>query len=242
MCIRDSVCSALRANNEVLWSRTEDLTGWTERNSGVPGVQLYVDDSGFLGCPHPAVLVRAEISGAPSQVHGCLYTVAPGGFDRTVRTVNDQVDVQTVQFDPPLMSIREACVARCAVSLSDGTVMHSLTSVEFPGFDFLAGATPLLIHAGGFVMTELRPGETLVSLLLAMDPQGMIPSWLVSLGLSKLGKYMGRLKRHVESARDVDNLSLIHISEPTRLLSISYAVFCLKKKKKTTRNHTTTYM
>eukprot|EP00658_Telonema_sp_P-2_P034054 TRINITY_DN2489_c0_g1_i5.p1 TRINITY_DN2489_c0_g1~~TRINITY_DN2489_c0_g1_i5.p1 ORF type:complete len:117 (-),score=38.99 TRINITY_DN2489_c0_g1_i5:104-454(-) len=27
-------------------------------------------------------------------------------------------------------------------------------------------------------------------------------------------------------------LSLIHISEPTRLLSISYAVFCLKKKKK----------
>eukprot|EP00658_Telonema_sp_P-2_P079708 TRINITY_DN7777_c0_g1_i8.p1 TRINITY_DN7777_c0_g1~~TRINITY_DN7777_c0_g1_i8.p1 ORF type:complete len:487 (+),score=92.06 TRINITY_DN7777_c0_g1_i8:212-1672(+) len=30
------------------------------------------------------------------------------------------------------------------------------------------------------------------------------------------------------------NLSLIHISEPTRLLSISYAVFCLKKKKKKT--------
>eukprot|EP00658_Telonema_sp_P-2_P043903 TRINITY_DN3177_c0_g1_i2.p1 TRINITY_DN3177_c0_g1~~TRINITY_DN3177_c0_g1_i2.p1 ORF type:complete len:698 (-),score=204.42 TRINITY_DN3177_c0_g1_i2:25-2118(-) len=31
-------------------------------------------------------------------------------------------------------------------------------------------------------------------------------------------------------------LSLIHISEPTRLLSISYAVFCLKKKKKITNN------
>src|SRR5674536_276730 len=29
----------------------------------------------------------------------------------------------------------------------------------------------------------------------------------------------------------VRSLSLIHISEPTRLLSISYAVFCLKKKK-----------
>ena len=29
-------------------------------------------------------------------------------------------------------------------------------------------------------------------------------------------------------------LSLIHISEPTRLLSISYAVFCLKKKNKNT--------
>ena len=30
-----------------------------------------------------------------------------------------------------------------------------------------------------------------------------------------------------------NNLSLIHISEPTRLGMISYAVFCLKKKKKT---------
>eukprot|EP00658_Telonema_sp_P-2_P027697 TRINITY_DN21347_c0_g1_i1.p1 TRINITY_DN21347_c0_g1~~TRINITY_DN21347_c0_g1_i1.p1 ORF type:complete len:208 (+),score=56.64 TRINITY_DN21347_c0_g1_i1:218-841(+) len=32
-------------------------------------------------------------------------------------------------------------------------------------------------------------------------------------------------------ARAKQLLSLIHISEPTRLLSISYAVFCLKKKK-----------
>src|SRR5665648_1206538 len=31
-------------------------------------------------------------------------------------------------------------------------------------------------------------------------------------------------------------LSLIHISEPTRLGMISYAVFCLKKKKKTHSN------
>eukprot|EP00658_Telonema_sp_P-2_P022359 TRINITY_DN18936_c0_g1_i19.p1 TRINITY_DN18936_c0_g1~~TRINITY_DN18936_c0_g1_i19.p1 ORF type:complete len:347 (+),score=111.51 TRINITY_DN18936_c0_g1_i19:40-1080(+) len=36
------------------------------------------------------------------------------------------------------------------------------------------------------------------------------------------------------------NLSLIHISEPTRLLSISYAVFCLKKKKKTYRQYNRT--
>jgi len=31
-------------------------------------------------------------------------------------------------------------------------------------------------------------------------------------------------------------LSLIHISEPTRLRRISYAVFCLKKKTNTTKN------
>ena len=34
-------------------------------------------------------------------------------------------------------------------------------------------------------------------------------------------------------ADTVDALSLIHISEPTRPLYISYAVFCLKKKKDT---------
>src|SRR5450759_4490490 len=33
-------------------------------------------------------------------------------------------------------------------------------------------------------------------------------------------------------AKPAYNLSLIHISEPTRLGMISYAVFCLKKKKK----------
>src|SRR5450759_5988989 len=36
---------------------------------------------------------------------------------------------------------------------------------------------------------------------------------------------------HETSNSTVYNLSLIHISEPTRLGMISYAVFCLKKKK-----------
>src|SRR5678816_4735175 len=40
------------------------------------------------------------------------------------------------------------------------------------------------------------------------------------------------------TSRTAYGLSLIHISEPTRLLSISYAVFCLKKKKK---RHNTQY-
>src|SRR5660397_271309 len=36
-------------------------------------------------------------------------------------------------------------------------------------------------------------------------------------------------------------LSLIHISEPTRLRRISYAVFCLKKKKKKKRTSQTNH-
>eukprot|EP00658_Telonema_sp_P-2_P013781 TRINITY_DN15227_c0_g1_i1.p1 TRINITY_DN15227_c0_g1~~TRINITY_DN15227_c0_g1_i1.p1 ORF type:complete len:154 (+),score=36.08 TRINITY_DN15227_c0_g1_i1:232-693(+) len=62
-------------------------------------------------------------------------------------------------------------------------------------------------------------------------------------GVSKgsMEKAMGRAYKKFNQL-DVDGsgllegaelLSLIHISEPTRLLSISYAVFCLKKKKKT---------
>ena len=38
---------------------------------------------------------------------------------------------------------------------------------------------------------------------------------------------------------DVGTLSLIHISEPTRQAEISYAVFCLKKKKKKEKNKKT---
>ena len=38
----------------------------------------------------------------------------------------------------------------------------------------------------------------------------------------------------------VTQLSLIHISEPTRLGMISYAVFCLKKKKKYTNSNSCT--
>ena len=40
----------------------------------------------------------------------------------------------------------------------------------------------------------------------------------------------GHALRSGEMPHEVIELSLIHISEPTRLLSISYAVFCLKKK------------
>src|SRR5674536_394497 len=40
---------------------------------------------------------------------------------------------------------------------------------------------------------------------------------------------------HPPGTPDAHDLSLIHISEPTRLLSISYAVFRLKKKKRAIR-------
>ena len=44
-----------------------------------------------------------------------------------------------------------------------------------------------------------------------------------------LDQLIGRLR----TDRAFMDLSLIHISEPTRQAEISYAVFCLKKKKQT---------
>ena len=43
--------------------------------------------------------------------------------------------------------------------------------------------------------------------------------------------FVGLNFRDLQKISSLLSLSLIHISEPTRLLSISYAVFCLKKKK-----------
>src|SRR5678810_1346636 len=44
------------------------------------------------------------------------------------------------------------------------------------------------------------------------------------------GSASGTSKNKAQTLVDVLQLSLIHISEPTRQAEISYAVFCLKKK------------
>src|SRR5678815_5995999 len=58
---------------------------------------------------------------------------------------------------------------------------------------------------------------------------------LIAILIGKVDPALARLEQRdvgdVGVEQPADALSLIHISEPTRLLSISYAVFCLKKKK-----------
>src|SRR5660397_293584 len=53
-----------------------------------------------------------------------------------------------------------------------------------------------------------------------------------TLFLAVLENILARLTEDLERCYRADVLSLIHISEPTRLRRISYAVFCLKKKNK----------
>src|SRR5674536_285390 len=100
----------------------------------------------------------------------------------------------------------------------------------------------LWLHAGGTEPREhLRP--------LALSRPAVPPSPLSDrVGYSDHVRFRGYIPVHFipaynlpvyasqrplpDATQDsVSGLSLIHISEPTRLLSISYAVFCLKKKK-----------
>ena len=48
----------------------------------------------------------------------------------------------------------------------------------------------------------------------------------------KIAPITRAIKAAQEAGKKISYLSLIHISEPTRQAEISYAVFCLKKKKK----------
>src|SRR5450756_896446 len=74
---------------------------------------------------------------------------------------------------------------------------------------------------------------------IAVTMEGTRPLLVEVQGLTSAAQF-GNARR---TPNGVDyNLSLIHISEPTRLGMISYAVFCLKKKNthKPTDNRTTT--
>src|SRR5678816_2867270 len=79
---------------------------------------------------------------------------------------------------------------------------------------------------------------TLISQLLNLTVIGwIIRSFSVFLAVALVVIFQPELRRglaelggHPIFSLTSEKLSLIHISEPTRLLSISYAVFCLKKK------------
>src|SRR5450756_3058873 len=94
-------------------------------------------------------------------------------------------------------------------------------------------------------MNEERDGTCPVTGVTHRDPQGTSNRdwWPNRLNVSALHQNspksdpMGEEFDYAEEFKTLDlaavkqDLSLIHISEPTRLGMISYAVFCLKKKK-----------
>src|SRR5450756_1325842 len=83
--------------------------------------------------------------------------------------------------------------------------------------------TQITVAAAVAFKPDAVPGDVVVTEQLGQDAFGRI-------GAQTAKQVV--LQRLREAERDVVyDLSLIHISEPTRLGMISYAVFCLKKKK-----------
>src|SRR5665809_120664 len=97
----------------------------------------------------------------------------------------------------------------------------------------LPSASAPLAHAPGFDARRARRGDRRREPRPARAAQ--LPSGVV---VPRRRRRMGRDAgdgagpRALRGGRRDRDLSLIHISEPTRLRRRSYAVFCLKKKKK----------
>src|SRR5674536_394969 len=100
----------------------------------------------------------------------------------------------------------------------------------------LAGKTLLVAGEDLEVTRSLPHGH--VAAVLAQAQRLGLPNLLGPVGRQRdvaVALIVARVCRPGSKLATTRWLSLIHISEPTRLLSISYAVFCLKKKKKNTK-------
>jgi len=84
-------------------------------------------------------------------------------------------------------------------------------------------------------MAKAKPG---IRVTIQLDPRVALESVLLNrhrqLPVNRRQEWLrGLLVQGFRSETEASRLCLIHISEPTRLLSISYAVFCLTPQKPT---------
>src|SRR5450756_2798823 len=118
----------------------------------------------------------------------------------------------------PLFKIRERLVEAQGEARNDFLILAELAQRLGYGDLYPQSEEDMLrfaLEPSGFTLEEVR----------AAGGEARVPT--VMMQYKKWEK--GLLRRDGQPGF---NLSLIHISEPTRLGMISYAVFCLKKKKK----------
>src|SRR5678816_899081 len=170
------------------------------------------------------------------------------------RITDDVAIVETVDFFPPIVDDPYLFGAIAAAnSMSDvyamgGEVLFALNVAGFPrdlpkaiiAAVFRGGADKVReaggVIAGGHTVVDAEPKYGLC-VTGRVDPRrvlakgGLRPGQRVFLSKPLGTGVIATAAKNDTCEPAVLELSLIHISEPTRLLSTSYAVFCLKKKK-----------
>src|SRR5659263_567985 len=102
------------------------------------------------------------------------------------------------------------------------------------GLDFMGLEILIVRQVVGFLYLTFVPGIVILR-LLKFHRQGIAETVLLSSGISIsflmfCGFFLNTILSYLNIDSPLSFLSLIHISEPTRLGMISYAVFCWKKK------------
>ena len=127
-----------------------------------------------------------------------------------------------------------ATVSCIAVALAVGPMVMINSATGFRRTDLAKIALARSYGASTFqIFTKIRFPLALPMIIVGLMV-GAIFGMLTAVGAEMVGGKNGlgnQLMFWSSMVKMTNFLSLIHISEPTRLLSISYAVFCLKKKK-----------
>src|SRR5665647_2929455 len=121
------------------------------------------------------------------------------------------------------MTHRVACIQMGALGTWEENVNHAVALSEKTDADLIV-LPELFAHCRNFKVGEPIPGLTTDIFAQLARKTG---SYILMGSILEVDDHDQKFNTSV-----LIDLSLIHISEPTRRTPISYAVFCLKKKKK----------
>ena len=173
-------------------------------------------------CYMLSAVASGIVSGVGNDpVHGICQTVRYGGYEVTYGHLSNVF----AQFGQRVKAGQTVALSGELLHIEVKFKGEELNPIEF--LTMLYGNIKALQEADGNGAASFYDAETRVKNDYEKDQRE-----IEELMLRFLPLYMEDLQRGAYTVPAHTELSLIHISEPTRLGMISYAVFCLKKKKK----------